>query len=90
MATRGDNCVKRDVCTFYGCGSTSNLCADCGHYLAEAVNTSTNARIMQILKDVKECELKVLPWECTSDTVKRYQDILNKLYELVVQNQHNA
>jgi len=42
MSTRGNSCVKRDVCTFYGCGSTSDLCADCGHYLAEAVNTSTN------------------------------------------------
>jgi hypothetical protein len=42
MATRGDSCVKRDVCTFYGCGSTSDLCADCGHYLAEAVKTPTN------------------------------------------------
>ena len=42
MSTRGDSCVKRDVCTFYECGSTSDLCSDCGHYLAEAVNTSTN------------------------------------------------
>lgn len=49
-----------------------------------------NTRIVQILKEAKENELKILPWECMTGTVKRYQDILNELYELVVQNQHNA
>ena len=49
MATRDDSCIKRDVCTFYGCGSTSDLCADCGHYLAEAVNTSTNKQMVAAL-----------------------------------------
>jgi len=51
MATRDDSCIKRDVCTFYGCGSTSDLCADCGHYLAEAVNTSTNKQMVAALWD---------------------------------------
>ena len=67
---------------------------DAGYYAAKAEvaapSATINTRIMQILKDAKENELKVLPWECTSDTVKRYQDMLNELYELVVQNQHNA
>ena len=49
MATKGDGCVKRDVCTFYGCGSTSDLCADCGHYLAEAVKTPTNTASSQLI-----------------------------------------
>jgi len=50
MAKRGDSCVKRDVCVYYGCGSTSDLCADCGHYLAEAVKTPTNSAMAKLLE----------------------------------------
>ena len=56
MATRGDSCVKRDVCTFYGCGSTSDLCADCGHYLSETVKTSHNSAIATALREL-QCAL---------------------------------
>ena len=40
MATKGIDCVKRDVCLFYDGKFT--LCVDCGHYLAEAHSTAPN------------------------------------------------
>ena len=35
-------CIHEDVCIFYNCGSTSDLCSGCGHYLEESKVTSTN------------------------------------------------
>jgi hypothetical protein len=76
--------------------SRGEMCEVMDSYLAAQQNTKvaeqtpTNNCIMQILKGAKENELNVLPWECTSDTVKRYQDMLNEIYDIVVQNQHNA
>ena len=43
MAAKETDCIKRDVCIFHKSGSTSDLCEDCGHYISEAQNTSTNS-----------------------------------------------
>jgi hypothetical protein len=60
MAAKETDCIKRDVCIFHNCGSTSNLCKDCGHYISEAQNTSTNsikAEIAALANEVEQMSL---------------------------------
>ena len=47
-------CIHEEVCIFYNCGSTSNLCDVCGHYLAESKVTTHNTDITKCAECLKK------------------------------------
>ena len=82
MATKGIDCVKRDVCLFYDGKFT--LCVDCGHYLAEAHSTAPNSPRDAILQALARgyCAPKNSGKVLDSNLICAMADELAKLHPL--------